>query len=96
MPEYAVPARRTNLSGLADAWIGVGTADIFYDEDVAYARRLMDAGVPCELYILQGGFHGFDVFNAQIPVVQDFRKSQMSALRKCFLENGHYDRLNSI
>ena len=46
-PDVAVPARRTDLAGLPPAWIGVGTADLFYDEDVAHAERLNDAGVPC-------------------------------------------------
>ena len=39
-PQVAVPARRDDLSGLAPAWIGVGTHDLFHDEDLAYAERL--------------------------------------------------------
>ena len=38
--ELAVPARSDDLSGLPPAWIGVGTLDLFHDEDVAYAGRL--------------------------------------------------------
>ncbi len=48
-PEYAAPARRTDVAGLPPAWIGVGDLDLFYDEDVAYAEKLTAAGVPCEL-----------------------------------------------
>ena len=84
MPAYAVPARRKKLSGLPKTWIGVGTVDLFFDEDSTYARRLKGAGIQCELYIVPGAFHGFDVFNPQVPLVQDFRKSQISALKKCF------------
>ena len=40
VPEYAVPARRADLSGLPPAWLGVGTMDLFHDEDVAFAQRL--------------------------------------------------------
>ena len=83
MPEYSVPARRKDLSGLPPAWIGVGTADLFYDEDTAYAQRLNECGVKCENYIVSGAFHGFDVFDPELPIVQDFRKSQISALKKC-------------
>jgi len=82
VPEYSVPARREDLSGLPQAWIGVGTVDIFHDEDVAYAQRLMERGIECELYIVPGAFHGFDIFDTQIPIVQDFRKSQIAALKK--------------
>ena len=80
IPEYAVPTRRDDLSGLPPAWIGVGTLDLFHDESLAYAQRLRDAGVPCEFYPVQGAFHGFDIFNAALPCVRDFRDSQMAAL----------------
>ena len=83
-PEYSVPARRTELAGLPEAWIGVGTLDLFHDEDLAYAQRLQEFGVKCELYTVPGAFHGFDVFDSQLPVVQDFRKSQILSLKKCF------------
>ena len=56
---YAAPARRDDLSGLPPTWIGVGTADLFHDECVDYANRLRAAGVPTELEIVPGGFHGF-------------------------------------
>ncbi len=82
VPDYSVPARRKDLSGLPPAWIGVGTLDIFHDEDAAYAQRLKESGVECELYPVSGAFHGFDVFDPQVPIVQDFRKAQISALRK--------------
>jgi acetyl esterase/lipase len=38
----------------------VGTLDLFLDEDVIYANRLMQAGVPTELHVYAGGPHGFD------------------------------------
>lgn len=82
IPHHAVPARRSDLSGLPNAWIGVGTLDVFFEEDTAYAQRLREAGVACELEIVQGAFHGFDVFDPNIPIVQEFRRSQIAALRK--------------
>jgi acetyl esterase/lipase len=82
LPEYAVPARRADLSGLPPAWLGVGTQDLFHDEDAAYAQRLKACAVPCEIEIVPGAFHGFDVFDPKIPLVQAFRRSQIAALRK--------------
>ena len=35
---YAAPARATDLSGLPPAFIDVGSAETFRDEDVAYAE----------------------------------------------------------
>ncbi|BAX90572.1 esterase [Mycobacterium shigaense] len=34
-PHVAVPARRDDLAGLPPAWMGVGTHDLFHDEDLA-------------------------------------------------------------
>lgn len=78
---YAAPARRDDLSGLPPAWIGVGTCDLFHDEDLAYAARLQDAGVACELHVVPGAFHGFDlVRKASVSIA--FRRSYTEALRR--------------
>ncbi len=82
VPDYAVPARRENLSGLPPAWIGVGTVDIFHDEDVAYAQRLQEQGIESELYIVPGAFHGFDAYGPKVSIVEEFRNSQIAALKK--------------
>lgn len=76
----AAPSRYDDLSGLPPAWIGVGTLDLFYDENVAYASRLREAGVKCELEIVQGAFHGFDSVQPKAGVAQAFRFAQMAAL----------------
>ncbi|MFI1213014.1 alpha/beta hydrolase [Streptomyces sp. NPDC020802] len=49
--ELAAPARHDDLSGLPPAWIGVGTVDLFHEEDLAYADRLEAAGVERELVV---------------------------------------------
>lgn len=80
-PEVAVPARRTDLSGLAPAWIGVGTHDLFHDENLTYAQRLTEAGVPCQVDLVPGAFHGFDLVVPKYPVSQRFFAAQCDALR---------------
>jgi acetyl esterase/lipase len=80
-PEYAAPARREVLSGLAPAWIGVGELDLFYDESVDYADRLRVAGVQCELVTVPGMYHGADGLAAKTPAMQAFRKSLADHLR---------------
>ncbi|MER6694394.1 alpha/beta hydrolase [Streptomyces minutiscleroticus] len=57
---YAAPARAADLSGLPPAFIDVGSAEVFRDEDVAYASRLWSSGVQAELHVWAGGFHIFD------------------------------------
>ncbi len=56
---YAAPARAESLAGLPPAFIGVGDLDLFVEEDIAYARRLIHAGVPTELHVYPGAIHGF-------------------------------------
>jgi acetyl esterase/lipase len=57
---YSAPARAEDLSGLPPAFIDVGSAEVFRDEDVTYASRLWAAGVQAELHVWAGGFHIFD------------------------------------
>jgi acetyl esterase/lipase len=83
-PAVAVPARREDLSGLPRAWLGVGTFDLFHDEDLAYAERLEAAGVPCEVEVVEGAFHGFDGIVPKADVSQSFFNSQCAMLREAF------------
>jgi acetyl esterase/lipase len=83
-PEAAVPARRTDLRGLPSAWIGVGTLDLFHDEDLRYAERLRAAGVRCDVEEVAGAFHGFDGMAPKARVSQSFFTSQCAMLRRAF------------
>jgi len=56
---YSAPARATDLSGLPPTYIDVGAAEVFRDEDVAYANAIWAAGGVCELHVWGGAFHGF-------------------------------------
>ena len=60
IPPYAVPARAADLGRLPPAYMMTGELDALRDEDVAYAVRMMEAGVRTELHIYPGAFHGFD------------------------------------
>jgi acetyl esterase/lipase len=81
-PVGAVPARVQNLAGLAPAFIGVGSIDLFLDEDVDYAQRLNAAGVPTELIVVPGAFHGFDSLPAPSKVAKWFNAAKLDALRR--------------
>ncbi|GLY97752.1 alpha/beta hydrolase [Actinoplanes sp. NBRC 103695] len=83
---YAVPARRADLAGLAPAWIGVGDLDLFHAEDVAYAGRLQIAGVPTDLVVVPGMYHGADNFLAdRSETMIAFRDDMIAALRKALV-----------
>ncbi len=61
VPQNAAPARASDLSGLPPAYIMIGGLDLFLEESLEYARRLSRAGVPVELHVIPGGYHGFGV-----------------------------------
>ena len=58
--EYAVPARRADLTALPPAWIGWGDIELFADECAEYARRLAEAGVDVVTDVVPGALHGFE------------------------------------
>lgn len=87
-PAVAVPARRNDLAGVAPAWLGVGSLDLFYAEDLTYARRLREAGVDCHLETVEGAFHGFDLVVTKAGVSQSFFASQCASLGRALTPNG--------
>ncbi|BFM14044.1 alpha/beta hydrolase [Maricurvus nonylphenolicus] len=60
LPSYALPSRAEDLSGLPPAYIAVGSLDLFLDENITYARRLMANKVAAELHVFPGGTHAFE------------------------------------
>ncbi|OWU83375.1 hypothetical protein ATO6_19635 [Oceanicola sp. 22II-s10i] len=83
-PDGAVPARRADLSGLPPAWIGVGSVDLFVGENLDYAKRLLAAGVECEVTVVPGGCHAFQRIAPEAKITRDFEASYMEALRRAF------------
>lgn len=80
-PAAAAPARRKDLTGLAPAWIGVGTVDLFYDECRDYGSRLRAADVSVQEHIADGAYHAFDMVAPNAAVSQRFFASQVNAVR---------------
>jgi acetyl esterase/lipase len=57
---HEAPGRATDLSGLPPTFVDVGSADMFRDEDVAFASGIWAGGGVAELHVWPGGFHGFE------------------------------------
>ena len=84
---YAAAARAESLAGLPPAFIGVGALDLLLEENLEYARRLTRAGVPVELHVYPGAFHGSDMVT-DARVSQMHERDQLAALRAAFARRG--------
>lgn len=81
---YAAPARAEDLSGLPPAFIDVGSAETFRDEDVTYASRIWQAGGVAELHVWPGGFHGFDGLAPAAALSHDAVQARVRWLDRLF------------
>ena len=68
--DYAAPARAEKLAGLPPTFIDVGELDLFRDEDIQFAARLIQAGVPTELHVYPGAYHASEVFAPEAALSQ--------------------------
>jgi acetyl esterase/lipase len=80
--QYAAPARAENLAGLPPTFIDVGMVDMFRDEDIAFAQRLMQTGVPTELHVNPGSYHAAEVFAPDCALSQRIWTRRFEALRR--------------
>ena len=79
---YAAASRATDLSNLPPAYITVGTMDLFRDENIIYASRLLATGIPTELQVFPGVFHGAEAFAPMAAVSQRMHQGKVGALQR--------------
>lgn len=84
VPPYAAPAHAKDLTGLPPAYLCVGQQDPFRDETIDYAARLARAGVPTELHLYPGCFHGFDFIANHTEICVRCRAEYFAALKRAF------------
>ncbi|MCX4734282.1 alpha/beta hydrolase [Streptomyces sp. NBC_01363] len=82
VPAYAAPARAEDLSGLPPAYVAVSDLDPLRDEGLDYAQRLVRAGVPTELHLFPGTFHGAAGFVPDTAVTRRMSEGALDALRR--------------
>lgn len=80
-PPYAAAARMVDLSGLPPCFIAVGALDLFLREDLLYAARLAEAGVPVEVHVYPGAVHAFQLVPGT-RLSREFDRAQVDALRR--------------
>lgn len=86
---YAAAARAEDLAGLPPAYISVGTLDLFLEENIEYARRLMRAGVPTELRVYPGAYHGFQGVAPKARISKTFVADYFDAIERAIGAGSH-------
>ena len=81
-PATLVPARATDLSGLAPAYIAVAGHDPLRDDGVRYGELLAAAGVPVEVHNAETLVHGYLAYAGVVPAATDAVDRGLSALRR--------------
>ncbi|UUU21869.1 alpha/beta hydrolase [Streptomyces sp. DSM 40750] len=87
VPEYVSPALADDLSCLPTTYIDTGSAEVFRDEDAAYATRVWAAGGQAELHVWAGGFHGFDALYPQAHISATARRTRTDWLARILSPN---------
>jgi acetyl esterase/lipase len=82
VPGYVSPALAADVSGLPPTYVDAGSAEVFRDEDVAYAARIWAAGGQAELHVWAGGFHGFDALYPQARLSVEARRTRSDWLAR--------------
>lgn len=81
---YAAPSRARRLAGLPPTYMMIGMLDLLRDENIDYANRLMQAGVPTELHIYPGAFHAFEIAAPLASISQRATSEYIAALKRAF------------
>ncbi len=78
---YAAAARAPSVEGLPPTYLATGALDLFLEEDLEYVRRLTRAGVPVELHVYPGAYHGFQ-FATDADVTRTAARDTREALAR--------------
>jgi acetyl esterase/lipase len=79
---YEAPSRSPDLSGLPPAYVDVGSAETFRDEDVQYASKFWRDGIACELHVWPGMCHGFELFFPTLDISMSAKKAKLNWVRR--------------
>ncbi|KAH7142781.1 Alpha/Beta hydrolase protein [Dactylonectria estremocensis] len=76
----AAPARVGHVAGLPSLYLDVGQLDLFLGEDVAYARKFLEAHIQTELHVYPGVIHAFQRWAPTSQVVKQVFVNRLRAI----------------
>lgn len=87
MLPYFSPALAEDLSNLPPALIYVGGLDLFVNEDIDYANKLVEAGNATTVYVVPGLYHAFDIAVPDAHESREFWQRVYEASQHMLSEN---------
>ena len=84
VPTYASPGRIEALAGLPPTCIVIGELDLFVAENLRFAENLIKHGVPLELHVYPGAYHGFLSFVENAELSKRVETDLWGAIEKHF------------
>lgn len=85
MPYYSAATAR-NLAGLPRTYMMAGSLDLFANENLDYANRLVQAGVPTDFQLISGVYHAFELVNPGSPQARDYKAARTQAIQRILAE----------
>ncbi|WP_116743970.1 alpha/beta hydrolase [Actinobacillus suis] len=85
IPYYSA-ATAKNLAGLLRTYMMVGDMDLFVNEDLDYANRLVQAGVKTDLQVISGVYHAFELMNPTSPQTEAYKAGRTDAIHRMLNE----------
>lgn len=85
MPYYSASTAK-NLANLPRTYIMVGDLDLFVNESIDYANRLIQAGVKTDLQVISGVYHAFELFNPNSPQAKTYKATRTDAIKRMLNE----------
>ncbi|AFU19689.1 alpha/beta hydrolase [Actinobacillus suis] len=85
IPYYSA-ATAKNLAGLPRTYMMVGDMDLFVNEDLDYANRLVQAGVKTDLQVISGVYHAFELMNPTSPQTEAYKAGRTDAIHRMLNE----------
>jgi acetyl esterase/lipase len=79
---YCAPGRAAELSGMPDTFIAAAQLDVFRDENIDLARKLITAGVAVDLHVYAHACHAWDRLAPQSTLAQTFEQTWHNYLRR--------------
>lgn len=83
-PAYAAAGRASDLGKLPPTFIWVGALDLFVDESMDYAGRLIRAGVSTELHVYPGVTHA-NILKPEFPSSRQCRSDILRVLKRALV-----------